>query len=190
MDLPSADVCIEETRNDPRVLCLQACLYLHGEGKANFFTAILLTAVLIIFLAAYSQWSEKFIPWPCQSWKGQISFIFLLTPLFHLLQAALCLSITRLHCFLMRCLWPFASFFLCFWLQESETGLLILWPAVLFLHTCSLSLPGCRTGSHFCFSAADRKGEAALAGGRQSFKALRASLAGVNRLRQRLLPGF
>lgn len=109
MDLPSADVCIEETRNDPRVLCLQACLYLHGEGKANFFTAILLTAVLIIFLAAYSQWSEKFIPWPCQSWKGQISFIFLLTPLFHLLQAALCLSITRLHCFLMRCLWPFAS---------------------------------------------------------------------------------
>lgn len=134
-----------------------------------FFTAILLTAVLIIFLAAYSQWSEKLIPWPCQSWKGQISFIFLLTPLFHLLQAALCLSITRLHCFLMRCLWPFASLFLCFWLQESETGLLISWPAVLFLHTCSLSLPGYRTGSHFHFSVADRRGELLLGqGGRAS----------------------
>lgn len=122
--------------------------------------------MLNIFLAAYTQWSETFVLWPCQSWKGQISFIFLIFSLFHLLQTALCLSITRLHCFLIRFLWPFASLFLCFWLQESRTGLLISWPAVLLAPTCSFSLPGHRTGLCFCFSAADGR-EVTAAHGRE-----------------------
>lgn len=91
-------------------------------------------------------------------------FYFLIFSLFHLLQTALCLSITRLHCSLISFLWPFASLFLCSWPQESRTGLLISWPAVLLVHTCSFSLPGRRTGLYFCFSAADRRQDAAAHG--------------------------
>lgn len=33
-----------------------------------------------LFLAALTQWFEKFMPWPLQSWKGQISLIPLIFP--------------------------------------------------------------------------------------------------------------
>lgn len=143
--------------------------------KLIFFFHSNLTAVPSVFLAAYSQWSEKFISWPCQSWKGQVYFIFLISPLFHLLQTALCLSGTRLHRFLISFLWPFAALFLCLWLRESESGLLASGPAVLSVHTRSFRLPGWRTGLYFHFSAADGREDAAAPGRRQSFEALSVS---------------
>lgn len=144
--------------------------------KLIFFFHSNLTAVPSALLAAYSQWSEKFILWPCQSWKGQTSSIFLISPLFRLSQKALCLSVTRLHCLPINFLWPFAFLFLCLWLQESETGLLTSGPAVLSVHTCSFSLPGWGPGLCFHFSAADGREDAAAAPGRrQSFEALSVS---------------
>lgn len=135
---------------------------MHGEHKANFqhqsyshaehFPCCLFSVVGNIHCMALPKLGRANI------------FYFLIFSLFHLLQTALCLSITRLHCSLISFLWPFASLFLCFWPQESRTGLLISWPAVLLVHTCSFSLPGRRTGLYFCFSAADRRQDVAAHG--------------------------
>lgn len=48
------------------------CLYVRRQGEA-----VLWQKSYSLFLPAYSQESEKFIHWPCQRWKEQISSICL-----------------------------------------------------------------------------------------------------------------
>ena len=192
--MQSADMYMEETRKDQQAHSLKTnpitfscflavfflCPVCLGRGKLISHGNFAYSSVEH-FSRPYSQWCGKYIPWPCQRCKGQLSFLFLYS-LFHLLRTALCPSIARLHCLLITFLRLVASLFLSFWLQESKPGLLISWPAVLFAHTCGFRLPG---GGPDCVSASRQ-----LTGGRtvlpevggRALKLLSVSLAGVDLL--------
>lgn len=182
--MQSADMYMEETRKDQQAHSLKTnpitfscflavfflCPVCLGRGKLISHGNLAYSSVEH-FSRPYSQWCGKYIPWPCQRCKGQLSFLFLFS-LFHLLRTALCPSIARLHCLLITFLRLVAS------LPELSAAGVQAWPS--YLVACSsvrshLWLPPSRrrTGLCFCFSAADRREDGAARGGRQGFEALK-----------------